>query len=350
MATVLLIGARDARDVRSLLRQDRHRVTWARRTAGWRDTERRVLPDIVVAAVADTASVIAEPGTEPRGFPAPLLFLDDLEEGAPGPYNHARFIDRMPRPFTAEQFLSHVDALASLRAVVQRGGHRRTPYRGSIGQRISDALASRVTRFRRDPGVYSEVANGVARWSDSRDVFEPGHAERVASYCALIADGLGFDDHASSQLFRAALLHDIGKVGLPVELMHQAGPLEDPQMRLMRTHPEKGARLLQAIDPDQAVCETIRYHHEQVDGKGYYGKSGAEIPLAARILAVAETYDAMTTSQVRTTVRSREALDRLSGGRDVQFDRNAVDALVDALRPRPRSVSLSPLPGLPDQG
>ena len=95
------------------------------------------------------------------------------------------------------------------------------------------------------------------------------------------------------------MLHDIGKVALPVEVLRHKGPLEETQMRLVRTHAERGAAILRALDKDEVVADTILYHHEYVDGSGYYGRTAASIPRAARILAVAEAYDAMTTSLVR---------------------------------------------------
>jgi putative nucleotidyltransferase with HDIG domain len=184
------------------------------------------------------------------------------------------------------------------------------------------------------------VAARVADWSDRRDGFEPGHAERVTNFAAMIADELGLADGETAALLRAAMLHDIGKVALPIEVLRQRKPLEESQMRLLRTHAERGAAILRALDPDDEMAETILHHHENVDGSGYHGRRGAEIPRSARILAVAEGFDAMTTSLVRKRLTHDAAIGLLRERRGCQWDADCVDALVGSLRLTPRSIAL----------
>jgi HD-GYP domain-containing protein (c-di-GMP phosphodiesterase class II) len=122
-------------------------------------------------------------------------------------------------------------------------------------------------------------------------------------------------------------------------MLHQKEPLEESQLRLIRTHPRKGAALIKALDRrDEQVADTILYHHERPDGKGYYGLENERIPLPARILAVAEVYDAMTSSQLREALTPDEALDRLQSSRGESLDADCVDALVDRLKPGPGSI------------
>ena len=160
----------------------------------------------------------------------------------------------------------------------------------------------------------------------------------------MMAEGLHLGDHESSALLRGAMLHDIGKVSLPVEVLHQRSPLAESQMRLIRTHPKRGASLLRALDRDDEVADAILYHHERPDGQGYYGKDGEEIPRTARILAVAEVYDAMTNCRVRERMPSERALELLQAARDESLDADCVDALVDKLKPRARTIPLGPRP------
>jgi putative nucleotidyltransferase with HDIG domain len=351
---ILLVGQdrERARGVRSLLRQDGHDVTWTRAVPHWRDLEQQIRPDLVVAAVSSTEAVFEACRRSARGFPAALLFVQHDAESAEDVYLEDRLVDRLVSPFDVDELLARVDALIRLRGVVLRGrrdaaGSRRHA-RGLRGtaSRIAALLGRRVPRVSKPREPYLEVVNRVAEWADRRDMFEPGHAERVTSLSALMADGLGLPDSEASALLRAAMLHDIGKVAVPVEVLQKQGPLEDDQMRLIRTHPERGAALLRALDSDDVVANAIRYHHERVDGKGYYGKDAKSVPRAARILAVAETYDAMTTSRVRETVSSEGALSILQEKRYSAFDADCVDALVHALRPRPTYVPLSNL-GIP---
>jgi len=357
MAGVLLIGRERDRTagIRSLLRQDGYRVTCLRETEGWRAREREIAPELVIASVESPESILADHGRAARGFPAPLLFVQQGTDFYRDLHLDERVVDRITSPFMSEELLGRVDALIRVRRVIQRDpalaayaadpgeqSGRRRRLRG-LGGRVAALLTSRIPRLSKPLEAYLEVAARVADWADRRDAFEPGHAERVTSFCAMMAETLQLDDHDTASLLRAAMLHDIGKVALPVEVLHQKSPLEESQMRLIRTHPRKGAALLKALDRDEEVADTILYHHERPDGGGYYGLAGGEIPLAARILAVAEVYDAMTSSRVRGPLSSEQALHELRGTRGRSLDGDCVDALVEKLKPRPHSIPLMTL-------
>jgi putative nucleotidyltransferase with HDIG domain len=356
MAKVLLMGQDRDRTggIRSLLRQDGHQVACLREVGGWRIKERELLPELVVAAVEEPENVLADPGRPVRGFPAPLLFIQHGADFYRELHLEERLVDRISSPFMSEELLGRVDALVRVRRVIQRDpapadsaararedADPRSRLR-LLGGQVAALLGSRIPRLSKPLEAYLEVAARVADWADRRDAFEPGHAERVTSFCAMMAEALHLDDHAITSLLRAAMLHDIGKVALPVDVLHQKSPLEESQMRLIRTHPRKGVTLLKALDRDEEVADTILYHHERPDGGGYYGLSGEEIPLAARILAVAEVYDAMTSSRVRSPLPSAEALTELRSSRGSSLDGDCVDALVDKLSPRPESIPLVP--------
>jgi HD-GYP domain-containing protein (c-di-GMP phosphodiesterase class II) len=251
-----------------------------------------------------------------------------------------RLIDRITSPFVGEELLGRVDALVRVRRVIHRdpnaspeasGSDRQT---SSLAGRLASLLGARIPRLEKPLGSYLEVAARVAQWADKRDAFEPGHAERVTSLCAMIGEEMGLGDTEAAALMRAAMLHDIGKVAMPVEVLHQREPLEESQLRLIRTHPRRGAALLSALDKDEDVAATILYHHERPDGKGYYGLQGKATPQTARILAVAEVYDAMTSSRVKDKIPSGKALERMESTRGESLDADCVDALVTKLKPR----------------
>jgi putative nucleotidyltransferase with HDIG domain len=349
MANVLLLGEdRDrASGLRALLRQDGHRVRWVRDVEGWRQAELESAAEVVVAAVASSASVLASPERPARGFPAPLLFVHHDADPFSEPMLDERIVDRIESPFMAEEFLGRVDALVRVRRIVRREQPRHGKASPATGARalagwMSAILGTRVPRFTKPRAPYLEVAARVADWTDRRDGFEPGHAERVASFSAMIAEELHLTDAELTPVLRAAMLHDIGKATLPAQILRQTGPLEERQVRLLRTHADRGARLLRALDRDEEVAAAVQYHHEHVDGSGYCGRKGEEIPLAARIVAVAEAYDAMTTSRTREPLRRDEALAVLDRRRGSQFDAACVDALVSTVKPRPRSLPVSP--------
>jgi len=348
VARILLVGEdrERATGIRSLLRQDSHEVAWTRAVPQWLEMEHRFRPDVVVATGDETQAVLECRGRVARGFPAPLLLLRDDESQGETELDE-RLVDRLQSPFKVEELLARVDALTRLRRMILRGQPQDAAPSGRAGRflgRIAAVLGTRLPRIPKPTTPYLEVVNRVAEWTDRRDMFEPGHAERVTSLAAMMADELELPDSEASALLRAAMLHDIGKVALPMELLREQGPLREEQLRLIRTHPERGAALLRALDPDdRVVANTIRYHHEHVDGSGYYGKERENIPRSARILAVAETYDAMTTSKVRERIEPERALRILEDRRGSSFDAECVDALVSALRPKPKFVPLSAL-------
>ena len=353
VAEILLVGADRERagGLRALLRQDGHTVTWLRHTDRWREGERQARAELVVAATATMEPILAGAAGAARGFAPPLLFVQHDTDLAREVHLDDRVVDRITSPFMAEDFLARVDALVRLRRIVARGAAASRTARGrragGLGERVrawrrrlGGAMGRRLPPYPRPHGPYFEVASLAAEWSDRRDTFEPGHAERVSAFSAMIADGLGVPDSEASTLLRAAMLHDVGKISMPVEVLRKPGKLADEQLRLLRTHPERGAALLRVLDPDEDVTEAVLLHHERVDGSGYYARRWADVPRTARILAVAEAYDAMTTTQVRERVTPDSALAILRD-RQEHFDADCVGALASALRPRPFAMPVS---------
>lgn len=359
MGRILLLG--DERDraagIRSLLREDGHAVMWIRDVERWREVEREQGPELIVAAMSSLDPVLTVPARPARGFLAPLLLIQHDPDLFREIYLEERLVDRLESPFMAEEMLGRAEALIRVRRIVRRerwatepaGTEGRREGSGStakralhgLGNHLATLLGTRVPRYKKPPAPYIEVAACAAEWADHRDIFEPGHAERVTSFSALMADGLGLPDNEAASVLRAAMLHDIGKVALPVEVLRCRGPLADDQKRLIRTHPERGAQILRALDPDEEVASTILYHHERADGQGYYHMSGETVPRSARIVAVAEAFDAMTTSRIGTPIRIDKALGMVREQRGRQFDRECVDALVDALKPRATTIPLA---------
>jgi len=355
MAGILLLGQdRDrAAGIRSLLREDGHEVVLHHRLENWPQREHEVSPEVVVATVDDLDQVLAVPGRRQRGFPAPLLFVNEDGGMSRDPHVLERLVDRISSPFSREELLARVDALARVRRVIHRcGAVERTEaaarsaaserrYSGFRG-RLNALLGSRIPSYEKPLGPYLEVAARVAQWSDQRDAFQPGHQERVTTICAMIAEALAMNDEDTAALLRAAMLHDVGKVALPVEVLRQKTPLQDSQMRLIRTHPQRGAELLKALDQEPAVVDTILYHHERPNGSGYYRKRPDATPVTARVLAVAEVYDAMTTSRLMQPLTQEAALNKMQSLKGEMFDADCIDALIDTLRPRPNVIPLTP--------
>jgi HD-GYP domain-containing protein (c-di-GMP phosphodiesterase class II) len=349
MARVLLIGPERERaaSVRSLLRRGGHWVTWLRDVDRWHERERELAPDLILAAVGSPDGVLTRESRRLVGFPAPLLFVQHDADFPRELFQENRLVDRLSSPFMSDELLGRIDALIRVRRVLQRQGpHGAAASSGrrklaGLGRGVFSWLRSRLPAENSPVGPYLEVAARLADWSDRRDAFKPGHAERVTSFGAMIAEGLAMDEQETSDLLRASMLHDIGKAVVPIDVLRKKGPLEESQRRLIRTHPARGAALLRVLDPDDNVARVVLYHHERPDGSGYYGKPGGRVPRASYVLAVAEAYDAMTSSIVREPLTSERALGYLQARKGTSYDADSVEALVDQLRPRSTGIPLS---------
>jgi len=359
MARVLVVSPERlrVREVGDLLRQDGHRVEVHLGTTGWGEREAALRPEIVVAPADETQAILTEAVARTRGFPAPLLLVQREDDLVTEVDLDNRLVDRIVTPFQREELLGRVDALVRVRRVVLGQTHAdgsdeptHDDYLGGgwrgLGRRCARMLGVNGTRDRAI-GPYHEVAGRVARWADRRDAFAPGHAERVTALCAMMAEPLELDDHETTTLLRAAMLHDIGKVAVPVEVLHQRAPLDEGQRSMIRTHPRRGAALLRLLGRDDDVANVILHHHEQPDGGGYYRVQGAAVPRAARILAVAEVYDGMTTTRLTRPLAPAEALERLDETKDSRLDASAVEALAARLRHPFRVAVRVTAPSLP---
>jgi putative nucleotidyltransferase with HDIG domain len=169
-----------------------------------------------------------------------------------------------------------------------------------------------------------------------RDKMTARHSAAVARYSREIARELGFNEREQDVVHTAALLHDIGKFIFPDSILFADTKLTDEQFEIVRRHPEQGARLVARIEGYGPVAEIILAHHERIDGRGYpNGLIGEQIPLAARIISVADTYDVMTSrDSYREPVSSREAIEELRRVSNAQLDARVVETFIGLLEQR----------------
>jgi diguanylate cyclase (GGDEF)-like protein len=145
---------------------------------------------------------------------------------------------------------------------------------------------------------YLSTITSLARTIEAKDPYTGGHTERVARLAVLLATELGFDSSELPAIDMGATIHDIGKIGIPDEILLKPGPLDAEEVRTMRTHPELSSYIVADLELPAVVKQMVRSHHERWDGGGYPdGLAGEEIPLAARILSVADALDAMTSDR-----------------------------------------------------
>jgi putative nucleotidyltransferase with HDIG domain len=165
---------------------------------------------------------------------------------------------------------------------------------------------------------------------DARDKETEGHSRRVVEYTRLLADQLGVDSYDLKVLCHGALLHDIGKIGVPDAILHKPGPLSEEEWAVMRRHPEIGAMMIADVEYLTEARRILLHHHERWDGSGYpLGLRRLQIPVGARIFAVADTLDAMTQDRpYRRRCSLEEARDEVMRNRGTQFDPDVVAALI----------------------
>ncbi len=155
--------------------------------------------------------------------------------------------------------------------------------------------------------LYVETVTALAEAVEKRDPYTGGHLHRVVAYSLLLGRELGLDSEALESLALGATLHDIGKIGVPDQVLLKPSALDAAEAAAMRRHPEDGAEIVSRIESLREILPIIRNHHERIDGRGYPdGLAGEAIPLAARIVAVADTFDAMTTSRPYRTALAHD--------------------------------------------
>lgn len=170
--------------------------------------------------------------------------------------------------------------------------------------------------------VNVQTVSALAAAIDAKDTYTNGHSSRVAEYSRMIASRLGYSEARKNEIYMMALLHDVGKIGVPDTVINKAGKLTDEEFELIKAHPAIGSRILQSIDKNQRLYVGARWHHEKYAGNGYPdGIAGNEIPEEARIIAVADAYDAMTSNRsYRDIMPQSKVREQIEKGIGTQFD------------------------------
>jgi len=173
----------------------------------------------------------------------------------------------------------------------------------------------------------------LIRALQARDPYTSGHSTRVSRYCLLIAEKLKFSSKMKHSVYLASMLHDIGKIGISDTLLQRPGKLSDEEMEIIREHPQLGASMIQMLGEMHPIVPLILHHHEAYDGSGYpAGIKGDNIPLISRIIAVADTFDAMTSDRPYRERRSKyEAIAELKNCAGKKYDPRIVQIFLRVL-------------------
>lgn len=178
--------------------------------------------------------------------------------------------------------------------------------------------------------MLAQTAAALAEAIDAKDTYTSGHSQRVAEYSAKIAERLGKTKEECDEIYLIALLHDVGKIGIPNAIINKKGRLTDDEYEIIKTHPVRGKDILKKISTAPNLSIGAHYHHERFDGKGYpEGLKGEEIPEIARIIAVADSYDAMTSKRsYRDGLPLAKVKSELIKGMGTQFDTRFANIMI----------------------
>lgn len=235
----------------------------------------------------------------------PVIFLTaDESEGAEKEGLSLGAMDFIRKPFVPEVLRLRVNNLIELVT-------------------LQNQLYSEVEqKTRENKDLFLQVVSSLAAAIDTKDEYTKGHSSRVAEYARMIAKRSGFPDARQDEIYMLGLLHDVGKIGIPVGLLNKPGTLTDEEFAQIRKHSAMGASILKNIENNPKFEQCAMYHHERYDGSGYpSGLNGTEIPEEARIIAVADAYDAMSSDRsYRSHLTQDEIKNELELGMGTQFD------------------------------
>jgi len=211
---------------------------------------------------------------------------------------------------------------------------------------LSDIL-SRETGFQpQNKDAIISTIYALADTVDAKDHHTYGHSKKVNKYAMDIAEGLGYAQEGIERIRAGALLHDIGKIGINDQILTRREPLTSDDWELIRAHPSLGVAIIKHVDKLKDCLAAVQYHHERYDGTGYpAGLKGDNIPLDARIMAVADSYDALTSQRPyrRDRATHDEAVEELLRCAGTQFDPQVVDVFVNLHKQSPQAISSSEL-------
>jgi putative two-component system response regulator len=249
------------------------------------------------------------------------LAVESLKSGA---------LDFVTKPFLVTDLIKSIEYVKKQRALDQR--------RREWVAELQDAVTEKTDELKK---VYTNVLASLAQAMEKRDIGTFGHSRRVSYLARLIAAALDMGETQRADLKTAALLHDIGKIGITDFILGKEGPLSEEERAVIRSHPQKGVEILKPLKQYEHILPSILHHHENYDGSGYpAGISGERIPLFARIIAVADAYDAiLSTRPYRSAADHERAIAELLAYAGRQFDPVIVDAFV-RMDAKYRSISV----------
>ena len=195
-------------------------------------------------------------------------------------------------------------------------------YNTSMEKKVEEKTREVKEQELRTKELFIQTVTALSEAVDAKDRYTSGHSKRVAKYSRMIAERLGKSKEEQDEIYRAGLLHDVGKIRIPAEIINKPGKLTEEEYNVIKVHSITGYHILKGISDSSGIAIAAKYHHERYDGKGYpNGLSGENIPEVARILAVADAYDAMASNRSYRKALPQELVrSEIEKGKNSQFD------------------------------
>lgn len=250
----------------------------------------------------------------------PIIFLtadEDSETETRGLQSGA--VDFIRKPFVPEVLLTRIRHTIDLMRL-----------QTDLSEEVNKKTKEVVEQQERIQRVFLQVVNALAGAIEAKDAYTNGHSSRVAHYSQKIAMQLGLPEDVQSDIYIIGLLHDVGKIGIPDSIINKPGKLTDEEYAVIKTHSALGAGILEKITEFPKLATGAKWHHERYDGKGYPdGIERETIPMEARIIAVADAYDAMSSKRsYRDVLPQSTVRAEIEKGKGTQFDPVFADAML----------------------
>src|SRR5712664_3992826 len=239
------------------------------------------------------------------------------------------------------QFTTGPDAFVEIHSRIEQFARSLSETRHATSRPNGNrALKTSASSFEPLPPVVMDTLTSLALAVDAKDQFTQGHSQKVSGYAVLIAEAMQLSNAEIEEIRLGGMLHDVGKVGIPETILNKCGPLNPDEWETMKRHVEYGAKLLEPLRGTERVCSMVRHHHEFFDGSGYpQGFAGSQIPLGARIIAIADGYDTITSERTYKKAHTpEEAFQELERCGAAQFDPELVRAFILRLRDLPNPL------------
>ena len=286
------------------------------------------IPELILLDVhmpdMDGIEVIRQLKETSRYADIPVIFLtSDADEDTEIQGFHEGAIDFLRKPFRKDVAVKRIQRILEL-------DYLKKNLQEEVKKQTFIAEERRQSVERLSLQMVQSLANAI----DAKDSYTNGHSTRVAKYSVMIAEKIGYEGEQLERLRYAAMLHDIGKIGIPKEIINKPARLTDEEYEVIKTHPGIGANILNEITEIPEISVGARWHHERYDGGGYPDHlKGEEIPELARIIGVADAYDAMTSNRSYRGLLSQETvLHEVEKGRGSQFDPKIAEVMIELIK------------------